>query len=547
MFAKAVEKKKSAEPKKPATLEQQLFPSSSPAANQTGNKQSFQQFRYSQNVLQPSPSSVHNALSSSALKRTSTEAKMDCHCPNRAHTSGSCDQEVKRATSSPGPSAATKLHQNVGFDGCHCPNRTHTSKRAMSTLGQSAVTKLHQNLDFDENYNDDMVALQESRSISDETIHYPDLPKSQGFTSSATIPWSSSPPEHLQSVSYPNLPSHRPEPTTSEVTSPATEMGIKRRKLPWMEKKEDDAASNEIETPRTQHHTMLEQALKRRDPRDTVIYNAYHDKSKMPRSSKTKAEPVATPGPTKSPYIWDKTASALKKEQKQNRMAAKKQQLVKTLENGGYTGKAKIEEEQRRKTPAKVFLSEEQHKVLKLVSEQQKSVFFTGSAGTGKSVLLRQIIQHLRDHYRSEADRVAVTASTGLAACNVGGVTLHSFAGIGLGKEPVPELVKKVKKNMKAKTRWLRTRVLIIDEISMVDGELFDKLEAIARAVRNNGRPFGGIQLVITGDFFQLPPVPDYSSRIAKFAFDALTWNTSIDHTIGLTQVFRQKDPGKAS
>lgn len=159
---------------------------------------------------------------------------------------------------------------------------------------------------------------------------------------------------------------------------------------------------------------------------------------------------------------------------------------------------------------------------------------------------MREVISSLRQKYSKEPDRIAVTASTGLAACNVGGVTLHSFAGIGLGKEPVPDLVKKIKRNAKAKTRWLRTRVLVIDEISMVDGELFDKLEAIARTMRNNGRPFGGIQLVITGDFFQLPPVPDYG-KIAKFAFDADTWNTTIEHTIGLTQVFRQKDPGKLS
>jgi ATP-dependent DNA helicase PIF1 len=80
----------------------------------------------------------------------------------------------------------------------------------------------------------------------------------------------------------------------------------------------------------------------------------------------------------------------------------------------------------------------------------------------------------------------------------------------------------------------------------MVDGDLFDKLEGIARAMRNNGRPFGGIQLVITGDFFQLPPVPDYDNKArgAKFAFDAGTWSTAIHHTIGLTEVFRQKDPG---
>jgi ATP-dependent DNA helicase PIF1 len=77
----------------------------------------------------------------------------------------------------------------------------------------------------------------------------------------------------------------------------------------------------------------------------------------------------------------------------------------------------------------------------------------------------------------------------------------------------------------------------------MVDGDLFDKLEEIARRIRNNGRPFGGIQLVVTGDFFQLPPVPETSTREAKFAFDAATWCTSIQHTILLTHVFRQKDP----
>jgi len=162
--------------------------------------------------------------------------------------------------------------------------------------------------------------------------------------------------------------------------------------------------------------------------------------------------------------------------------------------------------------------------------------------GTGKSVLLREIIAALRRKYAREPDRVAVTASTGLAACNIGGVTLHSFAGIGLGKEPVEDLVKKIRRNQKAKQRWMRTKVLIMDEVSMVDGDLFDKLESIARTIRNNGRPFGGIQLVITGDFFQLPPVPE-SGRQAKFAFDAGTWTTSIEHTIGLHHVFRQKDP----
>ena len=188
------------------------------------------------------------------------------------------------------------------------------------------------------------------------------------------------------------------------------------------------------------------------------------------------------------------------------------------------------------------MLSTEQKDVIAAVVDKGKSVFFTGSAGTGKSVLMRSIIANFRDKYRREVDRLAVTASTGLAACVIEGQTLHSWAGIGLGKEPVPELVKKIKRNAKTRQKWLRTKALVIDEVSMVDGELFDKLEQIARQIRNNGRPFGGIQLVITGDFFQLPPVPDRNA-VAKFAFDAATWNTCIEHTILLTHIFRQKDP----
>jgi ATP-dependent DNA helicase PIF1 len=190
---------------------------------------------------------------------------------------------------------------------------------------------------------------------------------------------------------------------------------------------------------------------------------------------------------------------------------------------------------------ADVFLSDEQRAVMKAVLEEGKSVFFTGSAGTGKSVLMKAIITQLKHKFRAVPDRYAVTASTGLASCILEGQTLHSWSGIGLGKEPAPELVKKVKRNQKSRQRWLRTKVLIIDEVSMVDGQLFDKLEQVARTIRNNGRPFGGIQLVVTGDFFQLPPVPEKNST-AKFVFEAVTWNTCIQHTILLTHVFRQKD-----
>ena len=131
------------------------------------------------------------------------------------------------------------------------------------------------------------------------------------------------------------------------------------------------------------------------------------------------------------------------------------------------------------KSSSSISLSKEQDCVLKLAQEG-KSLFYTGSAGTGKSVLLREIIKALRKKYVTAPDSVAVTASTGtfdsrfvrsqhqpysgIAACNIGGVTIHSFAGIGLGREKAEQLADRVRKNKKASSRWMRTKVLIIDE-----------------------------------------------------------------------------------
>ncbi|KAJ3999784.1 PIF1-like helicase-domain-containing protein [Lentinula boryana] len=114
------------------------------------------------------------------------------------------------------------------------------------------------------------------------------------------------------------------------------------------------------------------------------------------------------------------------------------------------------------KRPAGVFLSQEQSQILQLV-EEGTSVFYTGSAGTGKSVLLREIIKTMKKKHKA-VDAVAITASTGIAACNIGGVTVHSFAGFGLGLESAKELAAKARKNKKAFTRWTRTKLLIIDE-----------------------------------------------------------------------------------
>jgi ATP-dependent DNA helicase PIF1 len=311
---------------------------------------------------------------------------------------------------------------------------------------------------------DDFVSSDWEEEISKPTtqkISYPDLspelPKSinmlkddyaKHVESSMPIPWSSSPVSHLTTDTKKFLAEYNHSPQ-SVFKTPEPVPKARKRRLPesWAKQEEE------------------ERELARKSTK---------------------------------PYVWDISQSAMKQQQKTLRETKKRFKTNETDE-----GKADATARKKRSSVARIFLSDEQHVVLNMVVEKQKSVFFTGSAGTGKSVLLREIIASLRRKHVKEPDRIAITASTGLAACNIGGVTLHSFAGIGIGNNSVPELVKKIKRNQKAKHRWMRTKVLIIDEVSMVDGDLFDKLEAIARELRKNGRPFGGIQLVITGDFFQ--------------------------------------------
>ena len=467
-----------------------------------------QHYKNAANVLKPSHPSVLNSsrppTTSNPLKRTASQA---------------------HATVSPFTS-----QEKAG-------NKRATIDRIRSQMNGGRVGKLHDDVYFDENDFDDDANIDLDADDSPVNHKHPSPapssatllpdPTQKSFTnlqtplSSTPLPWSSSPLAHHQ------LPPPKDPPQPAQKAAPTTNT-TKRRTLPWLEESSGMVANDDHPS----------QSQERKGPpqskRDAI------KREKDAKCAREAAGEAYTPLPKdkpNSPYPWNKTASAVKEEQKKLRQGHKK--LVKNIEEDSKT----LSSKNKKEVLPKVFLSDEQRSVVDLVAEKKKSVFFTGSAGTGKSVLLRESIRVLRNKYIREPDRVAVTASTGLAACNVGGVTLHSFAGIGLGKEAVPELVRKIKRNPKAKQRWMRTKVLIVDEISMVDGDLFDKLEAIARSIRNNGRPFGGIQLVITGDFFQLPPVPDYG-KIAKFAFDAATWNTSIEHTIGLTQVFRQKDPG---
>ncbi|KAK9153661.1 hypothetical protein Sjap_001141 [Stephania japonica] len=188
-----------------------------------------------------------------------------------------------------------------------------------------------------------------------------------------------------------------------------------------------------------------------------------------------------------------------------------------------------------------LLLSEQQQQVLNAISNGQ-SVFITGSAGTGKTFLLQQAIEVLRQIHKPS--RVFVTASTGVAACALTGQTIHSFAGIGLGLGSQRQLFCRASKY--AESNWENADALVIDEVSMISGELFDKLDYIARNIRRSSKPWGGLQLVVTGDFFQLPPIikPSFFSSYPtkEFAFEAKCWSKSFDLQVELTRVFRQSD-----
>ncbi|ROW04561.1 hypothetical protein VMCG_04946 [Cytospora schulzeri] len=189
----------------------------------------------------------------------------------------------------------------------------------------------------------------------------------------------------------------------------------------------------------------------------------------------------------------------------------------------------------------RVALSKEQQRILKMVVNERKNIFFTGSAGTGKSLLLREIIGALRNKYYMTPSSFAICASTGMAAQNIGGTTIHAWGAVAPGVFDLRKHLRYIRKSKPALGRWLSIEVLIIDEISMVDGRFFNLLAALSMLLRKNRLPFGGIQLVVTGDFFQLPPVTP-SGKDTFFAFQSDAWKASIDTTIMLNQVFRQKD-----
>lgn len=186
--------------------------------------------------------------------------------------------------------------------------------------------------------------------------------------------------------------------------------------------------------------------------------------------------------------------------------------------------------------------SEQKYAFQKFINGE--NLFITGPGGTGKS----RLIKHFVNYAKSIGRQLDVCAMTGCAAvlleCNA--KTLHSWSGIKLANGNKNAVISRVLKNKMAINTWKKAKILVIDEVSMMSKKIFEIVEEIARGVKRSTAPFGGMQVIFTGDFFQLPPVgTDGEPDTELFCFETPIWNSVFkpDNIIELTTMFRQKDP----
>ncbi len=180
------------------------------------------------------------------------------------------------------------------------------------------------------------------------------------------------------------------------------------------------------------------------------------------------------------------------------------------------------------------------------------NVFLTGEPGAGKTHTINKYVEYLRSH----GIEPAITASTGIAATHVGGMTIHSWSGIGIKDKLTREDLRRIKDLPLYTKRIRKAKVLIIDEISMLDGKIFSMIDMTCRTVRESVDPFGGLQIVCVGDFFQLPPIARRPITLPEdmlwaqsdeplapvFAFQSETWMALDPAVCYLTEQHRQDD-----
>lgn len=165
-----------------------------------------------------------------------------------------------------------------------------------------------------------------------------------------------------------------------------------------------------------------------------------------------------------------------------------------------------------------------------------ENVFLTGQAGSGKTYVLEKYVKHLKENGVS----VAITASTGIAATHLNGTTIHSWSGIGIKDKLSEDAILKLIKKPYLRRHYLETSVLIIDEVSMLHAHQLDMVDYLAQIFRQSTAPFGGMQVVLAGDFFQLPPVAGGDQ--AKFVTESAFWKNNSLRVCYLDEQFRHND-----
>lgn len=171
------------------------------------------------------------------------------------------------------------------------------------------------------------------------------------------------------------------------------------------------------------------------------------------------------------------------------------------------------------------------------------NVFLTGQAGSGKTHLLNQYIEYLKKHNIG----AAITASTGIAATHMNGMTIHSWSGIGIKDSMTSKELQAILKNSRIREHFRRTKVLIIDEISMLHSYRLSLVEKVAGMMKGNFKPFGGMQVILSGDFFQLPPVTRGMDPALYFAFKSAAWKAMNLKICYLETQYRQSDKAYSS
>ncbi len=171
------------------------------------------------------------------------------------------------------------------------------------------------------------------------------------------------------------------------------------------------------------------------------------------------------------------------------------------------------------------------------------NVFLTGEPGSGKTHTVSAYVRYLRQHNIEPS----ITASTGIAATHVGGMTIHAWSGIGIKRYLTDYDLDALASREPLVRRVATTKVLIIDEISMLDGVVLGLVDKVLRSIRRSEEPFGGIQMVFVGDFFQLPPIPERQAGLEQrmmpqFAFTSPAWKAANPLVAYLTEQHRQDD-----